>query len=755
MRAASAGRTGPLLVLVLLAALYMVGVWRHAGPEGLPHFDTYAYFVPNARYAADSLAQGHGLLWNRFQNCGEPFFAISPTGLLYPPQALALALDTHLALRALFFLHLVIAGIGMYALCRALAVTRAAALCGALAFEFGANTLWTAYWSPSILAVYAWMPVALALTERLLRRPSLPGTLLLGVVLTLQLLVGYPQVLLFTYQLIALRLAWEAATNWHAPLARAGIAIVAALALAPLLSAVQLVPSLEVAAQSIRSRPLTLEEIRPAHVTLTWAQFREWVGRRYAYGALFTVSAVMLASLGLLHGARRRVVFYLLAAVAYFLVAFDTPLFHLYLHLPLGRTFREPHRFLWVTAVVGCVVVAAGADAIVRGARPRRLPALVLAAPVLAAIAFAVLSPTRLRAVEIGLGALLVGLVAVPPGRARFVVAAGLPLLLGGQLLVDNWWQLFAYVRDDTILMQRRPAFAAVRERATLQDRAYPMAAEKATTWQGLFDGMIKKSGQLFGVPSIVDYELQVSARYAGLLVQTFMGKPMTSFNQFTFVDLAPKPASRPLFDLLATRYVVADAERADKLGWPSGPDFALVWAEGKSRVYENLTALPRAFFVPQARAAGEADAVLEALAAGRDDPRRVALLEGSTPTPLGTPDARGSAEIDRDTGEVVSIRVQATAPGFLFLADQYYPGWRATVDGRPASIQRANYAFRLVEVPAGTSVVRFEYRPRSVLVGAAISAATVTLVAIVLARRRRQAQPTPPGVFRDSDPTI
>jgi hypothetical protein len=730
-----------VLVLILLAALYMVGVWRHAGPEGLPHFDTYAYFVPNARYTAESLARGHGLFWNRLQNCGEPFFGLPGTGLAYPPHTLASFIDPHLALRALFFIHLVLAGVGMYALCRAVGASRSAALCGALAFELGANTLWTAYWSTTILAVYAWMPVGLALTERLLRRPTLPNTILLAAALALQLLAGYPQVALFTYQLIALRVLWEAVTSWRSTLPRTALAIAAALALTPLLAAVHFVPALEVAGQSIRGRPLTLEEIRPAHMTLTWVQFREWVGRRYSYGALFPASAVMLASLAFVRGPRRRiVVFYLLAAVVYFILAFDTPLFHLYTQLPIGRTFREPHRFLWVTAVVGCVVVAAGADAVMRGATAPRVRALALGAAVLAAIAFAVLSPTGLRPIEIALGAVILALVAVAPGsRAHMVAVVALPVLLGGQLLADNWRQLFAFVRDDAILMQRRPAFEAVRQRATLQERAYPMGTEHGTTWGGLFDGMIKKTGQLFGVPSIVDYELQVPARYAALLVRTFMGKPMTSFNQFLLLDLAPKPARRPLFDLLATRYVVADAERADKLGWPSAPDFELVWAEGNSRVYENPHALPRAFFVPQARATGDADTVLDALAAGRDDPRRMALLEGIPAEPRGTAGAEGRADIESDTSETVSVRVEATAPGFLFLADQHYPGWRATVNGRPAPIHRANYTFRLVEVPAGNSVVRFEYRPWSVRIGAALSATTITLVLAALAWRRRR----------------
>src|SRR5262249_22456135 len=159
--------------LVVIAAVYVVRVWSHArAGGGLPHFDTYAYFYPNERYALDSLRSGHGLLWNRFQSCGEPFFAVSTSALLYPVQVLLLVLDVHRFLLAIFFLHLVLGGAGSYALGRALGFGPAAALSGALAFELGANTMWSGYWSPTILIVYCWMPVALALVERLIGRPS-------------------------------------------------------------------------------------------------------------------------------------------------------------------------------------------------------------------------------------------------------------------------------------------------------------------------------------------------------------------------------------------------------------------------------------------------------------------------------------------------------------------------------------------------------------------------------------------------------
>jgi len=67
-------------------------------------------------------------------------------------------------------------------------------------------------------------------------------------------------------------------------------------------------------------------------------------------------------------------------------------------------------------------------------------------------------------------------------------------------------------------------------------------------------------------------------------------------------------------------------------------------------------------------------------------------------------------------------------------LADTFFSGWTATVDGAPAPILATNHLFRGVPAPAGTHRVRFAYQPRSLVVGAALS--VVTLVALAAARR-------------------
>ena len=53
-----------------------------------------------------------------------------------------------------------------------------------------------------------------------------------------------------------------------------------------------------------------------------------------------------------------------------------------------------------------------------------------------------------------------------------------------------------------------------------------------------------------------------------------------------------------------------------------------------------------------------------------------------------------------------------------LFLSDVYDAGWRASVDGKPTELYRANFDFRAVALPAGLHTVRMWYAPVSVTLG-------------------------------------
>ncbi|HMQ55904.1 MAG TPA: YfhO family protein, partial [Anaerolineae bacterium] len=83
---------------------------------------------------------------------------------------------------------------------------------------------------------------------------------------------------------------------------------------------------------------------------------------------------------------------------------------------------------------------------------------------------------------------------------------------------------------------------------------------------------------------------------------------------------------------------------------------------------------------------------------------------------------------------ESITIAVETDQAGYLVLADAYYPGWQATLDEQPVPIERANYAFRAVYVPAGQHLVRFEFDPWTWKVGLALSGLTGLALGLWLA---------------------
>jgi uncharacterized membrane protein YfhO len=105
-------------------------------------------------------------------------------------------------------------------------------------------------------------------------------------------------------------------------------------------------------------------------------------------------------------------------------------------------------------------------------------------------------------------------------------------------------------------------------------------------------------------------------------------------------------------------------------------------------------------------------------------------VLDGEIPTPP-TAQLKTAAQIIRYNNELVTIATSADSEAVLVLADSYYPGWKAFVDGREEVIRRANLFFRAVRLPAGNHTVEFRYEPRSFVIGLAISAITLVALAV------------------------
>src|SRR5262249_25635900 len=103
---------------------------------------------------------------------------------------------------------------------------------------------------------------------------------------------------------------------------------------------------------------------------------------------------------------------------------------------------------------------------------------------------------------------------------------------------------------------------------------------------------------------------------------------------------------------------------------------------------------------------------------------------------------AWGEDEPDRQ-----SLRVRAASDVFLVVADAWFPGWTARLDGRVVPIQRVDLLFRGVPVPAGTHQLTFAYAPEgwALACGVALTGWVIALaiaVAILLEWRRAARAP-------------
>jgi hypothetical protein len=86
-----------------------------------------------------------------------------------------------------------------------------------------------------------------------------------------------------------------------------------------------------------------------------------------------------------------------------------------------------------------------------------------------------------------------------------------------------------------------------------------------------------------------------------------------------------------------------------------------------------------------------------------------------------------------------VDIEVEAAEPSLVVVAQTYYHDWRAYVDGQPAHLLRANYAFQAFQVPAGRHQVRLVYEDRAFQFGAVVSICMVVNCFIFLRWLRKR----------------
>jgi hypothetical protein len=164
---------------------------------------------------------------------------------------------------------------------------------------------------------------------------------------------------------------------------------------------------------------------------------------------------------------------------------------------------------------------------------------------------------------------------------------------------------------------------------------------------------------------------------------------------------------------------------------------FALVSHAGNAYVY-RVDGAARARFV---RAAGRVrtndDAVRRLLDSSFDPDREILLHDAPGSLHPSVEEVSGAvssgvasrAIVTREDSRQVVIEAEAPEDGFLLLADTYYPGWTAQVDGAPTPLYRANVSVRGIGLPKGRHQVRFTFDPPGFWRGLQITLLSVSML--------------------------
>jgi hypothetical protein len=233
---------------------------------------------------------------------------------------------------------------------------------------------------------------------------------------------------------------------------------------------------------------------------------------------------------------------------------------------------------------------------------------------------------------------------------------------------------------------------------------------------------------RLWGLSSATGYEPLVSLRYSRLL-----GIAEGGFIQPPWHISGVSKA----FDITSVKYLFAPWGEfsQDAFDNQSKEIWKLVQARDKTLIYENKDVLPRFYFVPEARWL-PAEAIYQSIIGGKLPdgapfvPAAVVLIEG----PASAPEAKATTEIKGDyqiseyslANEKLVFKVRLAKSGYFVLADLFYPGWQATVDGNVVKILPANYVQRAVALDKGEHTLIFAYHPDSLSRGRMVSLVTL-----------------------------
>jgi len=683
--------------------------------RGYPQTDQAETFYPLSVFGTNALLSGQIPMWLPYSFGGIPILELGMTGLLYPPRLLLMFLvdpiDQH---DLLLITHLLMAGLGMYALLRCWGANAIGAVFGAVVWEMnGHSSFWLTF--EHVALATAWFPLMLLCATLSVRRRSFPWAVGAGAAVGMAMVSGSLHVaylsglvLAVWYGVIAAAAALRSYREGQRRPALTYLALpLCSLAVALALTAAFWLPLSEWLSRTYRQalppqaqimNGLSFSEIAGAMIKPRSASGVAGKTADFPSFAFTGILAVGLSLLSLLAMFRRSgpvILGVILCALSLgFALGFG----------PLITVFRSTLPFFGtINPYVGLYLYC---------------------------FAIAVLSAF--------------GITEVGRYLARLKVPKHLPVILGLLIIAFEAWQLIGFAWTINPTQPKRaewlfPETPVIKALQGLQGEYHILpVVQRLASGQWTPPVMIGKVAADFGLRSDSGYESLLPVYTAGIWRTIEQGGNIAS-------DVPP--AYRPGFGHDRLPFALLERVSIGFLITPPGvrprdigggePNLELVYSGRDGWIYKDNRALPRAFLVPQTISVPDSTEALQMLVSPSFDAREKAILIGEKSSAAAALLSNNGSSTGLDAKATIirdrlnEVEIQAATPrrAMLVLNDSWAPGWKAFVDGVEQPALRVNYAFRGVVVPEGQHRVLFLYRPTVLLVGLAISGFSLLFV--------------------------
>lgn len=717
----------PALYALAVAWLY-VDVWSGARGFG---WDTIETYWGDLAYLSNQLGRGEWPLWNPYDRGGYPFHADPQPGMYYPVQWLFAGLGVLLGgvswwlIQLKVMLHHAIAGATLHLFLRSRGLPRVAAVVGGLAWigsmpmlvHKASNVLWPMVWAPLV-----WVAI-----DRLVQGPGWRRSVALGAALFLAGSAGSPPGFFYTLLMAVcyggLRVGqalWRAHRSGRlgpeASALAASLGLTAAISVALLLVAV--LPGLELSEHSPRAQrglAYALSLSLPGGETLL-GLVQPFLGKYDAYAGIV---GLMLALCGAtLRPLRDRgTPLALVGFTALFLCLAagpQTPLLPwLVEHVPGFGLFRIAGRYKLAAAPMIAALAGYGVASLLEAPRSwsrQRVTAACMVGLVIAVL----LALAALRDMPQG---------AFRPAYHSMILAAlGAGLVLGlawlrrGGVILAGIAAVIVFLDPDHFLHTRGKVLEPRPDPARVQALAGLDGID--TRWR--------------------IYDEYVVAQRAGprLGVRDFRGYPSGDpLDLVRYRDVLRYAETRPeILEAYGVRYVLHGPHHRNRFHAHHLKQAPSLRAREHFRRldgtrYEALHPAPLVAWYGAVRLAGD-DAPARVLdlvreAEGPDGARTYAVVEQGALAGLeaglrerveslaaAAPVPAVAGSLVRYGVDEITVRVDAPGAGLVVLNEVFYPGWRARVDGAPATVIAANHLLRAVAVDAGAHEIVWTYEP-------------------------------------------